>query len=38
VHEAASVVSERYDENGTHLLVRGPARALDRLRADVAQS
>ncbi len=36
VHEAASVVSERYDEAGTHLVVRGPERTLERLRADVA--
>lgn len=36
VHEAAAVVTERYDEEGTHLLVRGPAEALERLSAEVS--
>lgn len=36
IHDGAAVVSERYDEEGTHLLVRGPAAALERLSAEVA--
>ncbi len=33
VYEAATVLSEKHDENGTHLQVRAPSGALDRLRA-----
>ncbi|MFO0552683.1 MAG: GTPase HflX [Polyangiaceae bacterium] len=33
VHDAAVVLEERHDEDGTHLRVRGAARSLDRLRA-----
>jgi 50S ribosomal subunit-associated GTPase HflX len=38
VHEASAVVTERYDEEGTHLLVRGPAEALERLAAEVSEA
>ncbi len=33
VHEVVSVLRERYDEEGTHVVVRAPTSAIDRLRA-----
>jgi GTP-binding protein HflX len=35
VYEAASVVGERYDERGTHLVVRAPEAAFARIRSIV---
>ncbi len=36
VYEGVTVLEERYDEGGTHLVVRAPASTLDRLRTLVA--
>ena len=38
VHDAAAVIGERYDEEGTHLTVRGPAQALERLSAEIQRA
>ncbi len=34
VHDRASVIEERYDERGTHVVVRGPAKVIERLKAE----
>ncbi len=38
IHDAATVVSERHDELGTHLEVRGPAATLARLQVQLAET
>jgi GTP-binding protein HflX len=35
IHQRATVLDERHDEEGTHLLVRAPSGTLDRLREKV---
>jgi len=38
VYDSATVLSERHDERGTHLEVRGPAAALARLHVQLAET
>ena len=38
IHETGRVLSERHDEQGTHLVVRAPQQAIDELKARLAQT